>query len=251
MRVIRFGIFLIVTVSAYLAVGPALSSSQVTPKSSGEAVIDLLAQGNFDAVASRVNPEFTGSLSAAKMREGWASVVANHGPFRRRTGTQVGKGPGGYDVVIVMCEFEKSSVPARVIFDGQMKIVGLWIRPQPPPSPPPPLPASNQDDAIAVAAKAKAKEAVDIIVSEDIPRLRNRFSEQLQVQLSEQRIREIWAIVVLDVGAFRKQVSSQYARVDQQDVVAVRCEFERGFAQIRVTFDQQNKIVGLYFYPTQ
>lgn len=253
MRVIRFGIILIVTVSAYVAIGQAQGNSQATLKSSAEAIVDLLAKGNFEAVAAQVNTEFTGSLSAAKLREGWRALVANLGAFQKRTGATVGKGPGGYDEVIVTCEFEKSSIPAHILFDGEMKIVGLWIRPQNPPNAnsPPALPASNQEDANAVAAKAKAKEVVEIIVSEDISRLRNKFTDQLQNQLSEQRLREIWSSVVRDVGRFRKQVSSQYASMDQMDVVAVRCEFERGFAQIRVAFDQQNKIVGLYFFPMQ
>lgn len=61
-------------------------------------------------------------------REVHRSLVASAGPFRRQVATRRTKGLQ-YDVVLVTCELERASVEAKVVFDGQGTVAGLFFLP--------------------------------------------------------------------------------------------------------------------------
>ncbi len=79
------------------------------------------AVGYFDAVMKQ-------AMSAEQLRQTWESIVGQCGAFKKlgfaRTGQQ-----GGYDIVWVPCEFEKTKLDCKVILDKDGKIGGLWFVP--------------------------------------------------------------------------------------------------------------------------
>ena len=72
---------------------------------------------DFDATMSKVMPE-------PKLKQTWEALIKQVGPFQAQIGTrteQIGK----YDAVYVVCEFEKTKMDVKVVFDKD-KNVERW-----------------------------------------------------------------------------------------------------------------------------
>lgn len=116
-----------------LSIGHASGRQQNTeiPIEIAKAVVDRLAAEDFCAVTEKFESTLKQALTTEKIQEGWASLIARTGSFKRQISTESQKSPEGYDIILVKCEFEKSAGLVRVIFDHQNKVVGLWVTPAP------------------------------------------------------------------------------------------------------------------------
>lgn len=215
-------------------------------KTAAKGVVDLLVAENFAGVREKFSEQLRQNLSEEKMRAAWRDFTSRVGVFRKQVDSQVGK-QNGADVAIVKCEFSRSLGYVQVIYDGERKIIGLWNAPLPPGNtgvPPPP-----PDDDIRF--KAAAKEVVDMMAAENFAGVREKFNAQMQSVLSEAKLRDGWAALKSGVGNFQRQLESQHARDSGFDVVEVMTEFERSKVRVRVTYDSESKIAGLWLGPVQ
>jgi dienelactone hydrolase len=77
------------------------------------------------------------------------------------------------------------------------------------------------------------------------------FDSTMTAQLPPQRLQEVWSTVLNQYGAFQKQVDSHveispfYTRINNI------CQFERGSLNIRIVFDKEKRIAGLFFIPAE
>ncbi|HEX7773839.1 MAG TPA: DUF3887 domain-containing protein [Pyrinomonadaceae bacterium] len=202
------------------------------------------AQKNFDSNLKRI-------LTTEKLQADWATLIAQFGAFKKQSQATPQKTPEGYDVVLITCEFEKSPVLIRVVFDGTQKIVGLWSIPGGEGTKPPSVNADLPQANPAEASKAGAKRVLDLLVAENFSEVWTLFNSQMKSGLSEQRLREGWNSLTASVGSFKRVVESNYTRMDDFNVVVMRCEFEKSYVQIRLAFDGEEKIAGLYLLPSQ
>ncbi len=98
--------------------------------------------------------------------------------------------------------------------------------------------------------KASAKNVVDMLVSKNFSGVRGRFNDSLKATLSESRIRQTWQSVVKQAGAFKKQLDPQSQKDERGlDVVEVKCVFANRSAIVRIIFDSEKKINGLWIVP--
>ena len=102
-------------------VGPDLAAS-------AERFVARLEHGDFSAAAKNFDEIMTKAMPPEKLEGAWKSVVAQAGPLKRRVGVGMAKVPK-YDVAVVTCEFEKSTLDVKVVYDGEGKITGLWFAP--------------------------------------------------------------------------------------------------------------------------
>ncbi|HWP42354.1 MAG TPA: alpha/beta fold hydrolase [Blastocatellia bacterium] len=86
------------------------------------------ASKDFDENMKRVLP-------VEKLREVHRSLITNAGAFKRQVSARTEK-QQQYDIVFVTCEFALAAVDAKVVFDSQKQITGLFFVPaaQPPAS---------------------------------------------------------------------------------------------------------------------
>jgi hypothetical protein len=75
----------------------------------------------FDATVSS-------KMSASKLEETWQTLLTQAGDFREQ-GTPRKKEAPGYEVYLISCRFEKSSLNAQIAFDSQGRIAGLFFLP--------------------------------------------------------------------------------------------------------------------------
>jgi hypothetical protein len=78
-----------------------------------------------------------------KLAEFWKQVPHQLGAFKRQTAARRDQ-LGPYDIALVTCEFEKTTLDARVVFDKAWKIAGFQFVPSLPPAKYEPPPYADQ-----------------------------------------------------------------------------------------------------------
>jgi type IV pilus biogenesis protein CpaD/CtpE len=78
----------------------------------------------------------------------------------------------------------------------------------------------------------------------------SRFDTNMQSVLPEAKLKDAWAQLIAQAGAFQKRAGAltQTAQLGNQ-IVFVTCEFAKARVYAQVTFNAQGQIVGLYFSP--
>jgi dienelactone hydrolase len=107
---------------------PSQVLSATDPSISGDEFVALLVKGDFASAVARYDKTMKTALPEPKLREAWDSLQAQAGPFKKRLQTRVQK-VGGYDVVLVTCEFERAKLDAKVVFNSQGEVAGLFFLP--------------------------------------------------------------------------------------------------------------------------
>jgi uncharacterized protein len=99
--------------------------------------VDLLVKKQFAAAVGRFNEKMTAALPADKLEQTWQALLGQAGPFLAVAGTR-SEIKEVREIIYVTCRFEKGSLDAKVVFDGEHRISGLWFVPIHASSPPPP-----------------------------------------------------------------------------------------------------------------
>jgi dienelactone hydrolase len=120
-------LLLLVAVMA-LAITPSQAFSATDPSVSGDEFVALLVKGDFAGAAARYDTTMKTALPEPKLREAWQSLAGQAGPFKKRLQTRVQK-VQGYDVVLVTCEFERAKLDAKIVFNSQGEVAGLFFLP--------------------------------------------------------------------------------------------------------------------------
>ncbi len=105
----------------------AISYAQPTAlQTRAEQFIDRLSTGNFDAAVGPFDPTMTQALPAPALKQTWEALISQCGAFQKRQGSRTGK-LQPYDIVYVTCQFEKTSLDAKIVFSPSGKISGLFF----------------------------------------------------------------------------------------------------------------------------
>ncbi|MBI2266363.1 MAG: alpha/beta fold hydrolase [Armatimonadetes bacterium] len=87
-----------------------------------------MAKEDFPGASRGFDTTVKGAPSPEAVGETWKSVTAKLGPFKRQVGVRTEKS-GLYDIAYVPCEFEKSAIEIKVVFNSQKRIIGFWFLP--------------------------------------------------------------------------------------------------------------------------
>jgi len=111
---------------------------------SAERFVARLEQGDFAGAAKDFDQTMARAMPPEKLEGAWKSIVAQSGPLKRRARVDVVKVPK-YDVAVVTCEFEKSTLDVKVVYDAEGKVTGLWFAPSESAAKCKPPPYADQD----------------------------------------------------------------------------------------------------------
>lgn len=144
--------------SAALAIGslliPALLANPAGSEAKAQALVDALAKGDFKAASKDFDATMSSGLPPDKLEQAWTMILTQAGAYKGRGATWTVP-QAGFEVVFVECHFERASVDAKVAYDFQKKVAGLYFVPaQPPPNQggsQAPAPAPSQGSAQAPA----------------------------------------------------------------------------------------------------
>jgi hypothetical protein len=84
--------------------------------------------GNFAELVKQFDGNMKTALPAEKLQENWKIITSQAGAFKRQTGVRAEKA-SQYDIVYVTCEFEKTLVDFKVVFNSAKEIAGLYAVP--------------------------------------------------------------------------------------------------------------------------
>jgi dienelactone hydrolase len=101
------------------------------------------------------------------------------------------------------------------------------------------------------SATQQAEGLVDSMARGDFASATKDFDATMKAALSAEQLGQSWAQVTAQIGAFKSRTGSREAQEAGFQTVHVTCQFEKGSWDIKVTFDKDGKIGGLYGSPAQ
>jgi len=91
-------------------------------------LVKHLANGNYEKAVENFDSTMKQLLPAEKLKQVWESLIAQAGAFVEQRGIREEK-ILGYNVIFVTCQFEKSVLDAKVVFNDKEEIAGLFFVP--------------------------------------------------------------------------------------------------------------------------
>ncbi|MFQ5721616.1 MAG: DUF3887 domain-containing protein [Candidatus Aminicenantales bacterium] len=108
-------------------------------------------------------------------------------------------------------------------------------------------PATPESDNLI----AKAREFVLLLERGEFPQAVKLFDKVMSKAMSSEQLKRAWESLTTQVGAFKKQTEVRQQSSEKFDIVSVTCQFENASLDIKVVFDENKQIAGLWFVPAQ
>jgi len=109
-------------------------------------------------------------------------------------------------------------------------------------------PASQPSDQITELSAAGAG-FVDLLAKQDYAAAETRFDPAMKSALPEAKLRAVWEDLLNEAGPYQKQLRTRVEKQAGYDVVLVTCQFERKLLDVKVVYDSQKRITGLWYLP--
>jgi hypothetical protein len=93
-----------------------------------EDFVTLLTQGDFTNAVVDFDSTMKTVMPPSELEKAWVSLIGQVGAFQKQVSTREAK-EMGFDVVYVTCDFEKSPLNIKVVFNEAEEISGLWFVP--------------------------------------------------------------------------------------------------------------------------
>ena len=100
--------------------------SDLTPRATE--FVTLLAREDYANAVKDFDSTMKTAMSPAELEKAWTSLIGQVGAFKKQVSTREAK-EMGFDVVYVTCDFEKSPLNIKVVFNEAKEISGLWFVP--------------------------------------------------------------------------------------------------------------------------
>lgn len=94
-----------------------------------------------------------------------------------------------------------------------------------------------------------AEKLVDSLGRGDFSGPAQQFDGQLKKTLTADGLKEAWGSILQKMGKLRNRRFDRIQKVDRYDAAFVFCLFDNGALETKVTFDDEKRIVGLFFLP--
>src|SRR5207247_587179 len=129
-------------------------------------------------------------------------------------------------------------VVGQITFGPNSQIKALWAIPANNPVPE----ADSEAEGPAGDLNGRAQDVAHKLVEQEFKELSAEFDNGLKSTLPPRLIHQLWDSAASNAGAFQR-----LARVQRTyDIVDVKVQFERGIVDVRVGFDAQKRICGLF-----
>ena len=98
--------------------------------------------------------------------------------------------------------------------------------------------------------RALARAFVEMLSNGDFSGAAEGFDGAMKQAMPPEKLREAWESLVREAGTFQGQVSVRTAREMGYDAAYVTCKFERRTIDVKVVFNAEREIGGLWFVPS-
>ncbi len=95
-----------------------------------------------------------------------------------------------------------------------------------------------------------ARDFVNLLVKEDFNKAVKNFDDTMKTALPAEKLKEAWNALPAQFGPFEKQLDARSEKVLSYDVIYITCKFQKDFCDVKVVYNNQKQISGLFFVPT-
>ena len=88
------------------------------------------------------------------------------------------------------------------------------------------------------------------LAQEDYAAATHSFDATMQKVMPQEKLRAAWHAILAQAGALKQQLGTRTTKAQGYDIVIVTCEFVLAKIDIKLVFDSQKRIAGLFFSPT-
>jgi len=96
-----------------------------------------------------------------------------------------------------------------------------------------------------------AQDIVNLLADAQFEKATENFDATMKQALPPDELKQIWDSLVTDVGAYQEQIGTRTEKILQYQAVFVTCRFEKTPLDVKVVFDSQKQIAGLFFVPAK
>lgn len=109
----------------------------------------------------------------------------------------------------------------------------------------------DDDQPLPANLDERARAFVQLLVDEEFDRAVEVFDATMRGALPAPKLEAVWKSVLDRAGGFEKIRSTRRQRHEQYVIVYVTCGFEQGPFDVKVVFDPEGRVAGLYFSPAK
>jgi Protein of unknown function (DUF3887) len=112
-------------------------------------------------------------------------------------------------------------------------------------------PGVNQAPAQAIDLKQKATAFVERLGKGEFVDAAADFDARMRNVMPAEELKKAWQTVATQAGTYQKQLGSNQEKSGEYETVRVTCAFTKLKVNVRVVYDKEAKISGLFFGPAQ
>jgi hypothetical protein len=112
-------------------------------------------------------------------------------------------------------------------------------------------PAASRPASQPADLEAAGRQFVELLAQGNTTQTVLRFDENMKAALPAPRLKEAWASLVAENGAYENILAARAEPIGNDTAVLVTCRFARRNLDVKVVYDAQAKVSGLWFQPTQ
>ncbi len=98
--------------------------------------------------------------------------------------------------------------------------------------------------------EAMAKEFVELLTQGQFAKAVEGFDAKMKKTLPKDKLAQTWRTTTGQAGLFKQQLGTRREKFLGSEIVYVTCEFEKGPMDVKVVYDSDKKVSGLWFLPT-
>lgn len=114
-----------------LAAQPPSDGAAGSLEKTARSFVELLNRGEFAKAVEGFDATMQKVLPPDELKKTWEKVVGDAGDYQKQLGSRL-ESRGKYKTAFVTCQFAKKKLDARVVFDADGKIAGLFFGPAKP-----------------------------------------------------------------------------------------------------------------------
>lgn len=96
-----------------------------------------------------------------------------------------------------------------------------------------------------------AEDFVDLLVNGNYDKAVANFDDTMTKVVPAEKLEEVWNSIIAQAGPFVEQLDVRKEKTLQYDIVFVTCKFEKLVLDVKVVFDGEKQITGLFFVRSQ
>ena len=95
----------------------------------------------------------------------------------------------------------------------------------------------------------KAAEFIQHLSNQEYSAAVEQFDTTMRADLPEEKLKEIWESKIATLGPLKLLGDSKVYQEAGDQIVLQNCDFEKGKLDVKVVFDTEGRIAGLWFLP--